>query len=122
MGTSDKLLDLEHSAWEALTTSGEAAAAHYDGVLAETVLMLLPGGLVIDDRDTVIDSMKGSPWDSVELSHERVTELTDGCAVVSYEAVATREGTDYEGLFNSTYVREDDEWKLALHQQTPLGE
>lgn len=116
------LIDLERSAWDALTTSGEAAGAFYDAVLADEVLMLLPGALVIDDRQTVIDSMKGSPWDSVELSHERVTELTDSCAVVSYEASATRNGTEYQALFNSTYVRDDGEWKLALHQQTPLGQ
>jgi hypothetical protein len=33
---------------------------------------------------------------------------------------ATREGTDYEAVFNSTYVREDGGWRLALHQQTPV--
>lgn len=33
---------------------------------------------------------------------------------------ARRGDTDYEALFNSTYVLEDGSWRLALHQQTSL--
>ncbi len=120
MSAADDLIDLERSAWKALSTSGEAATAFYDRALAEDVLMLLPGGLVIDDRATVVDSMGGAPWDSYDLSDERVVELTDDSAVVAYRATASRQGQDYEALFASTYVRVDGDWRLALHQQTPV--
>jgi hypothetical protein len=116
----DELIELERSAWQALSTSGEAAAAFYEEVLAEQVLMLLPGGLVIDDRAQVIDSMRGAPWTSFELADERVLDLGDGSAVVAYRATATRGDQDYAALLNSTYVREGDAWRLALHQQTPI--
>lgn len=120
MSVHDDLIELERDAWKALATSGEAAAEFYGRVLADEVLMLLPGGMVIDDRATVIDSMRGAPWDSFELSDERVLALGDDSAVVAYRATASRGGSDYTALFNSTYVRVDGAWRLALHQQTPV--
>lgn len=116
--TANELLDLERAAWRALSTEG-AAPTFYDAVLADEVLMLLPGGMVIDDRATVIESMAGVPWSSYRLSDERVLELSPTSAVVAYRATATRDGADYSALFNSTYVLVDGEWRLALHQQTP---
>ena len=120
MDRHETLLDLEHAGWRALSTGGAAASDYYRDVLADDVLMLFPGGFVIDDRDTVIQSMDGPPWTSYELADERVYDLNAESAVVAYRAKATREGTDYEALFNSTYIRVGDDWKLALHQQTPV--
>jgi hypothetical protein len=120
MSTSEDLLQLERASWRALSADGETAARHYDQVLADDVLMLLPGGLVIDDRQEVIESLRGAPWDRFELADERVLELGGGTAVVAYRAMAQRSDQDYEALFNSTYVRANGSWKLALHQQTPL--
>ena len=113
------LVELEHDAWRALATPG-AAAAYYSRVLAETVLMLLPGGLVIDNRDQVIEAMDGAPWDDFELVDERVLGLGEGAATVAYRATARRGTHVYEALFNSTYVREPGGWRLVLHQQTPI--
>lgn len=120
MSSPESLIDLEHEAWVALSTSGDAAAAFYERVLAEDVLMLLPGGLVIDDRARVIESMRGAPWTSFELSDERVLALTDSSALVAYRATARRGDDHYTALFNSTYVRQGDSWRLAVHQQTPI--
>jgi hypothetical protein len=120
MTRHDDLLDLERSAWNALATSGDAAASFYQEALARDVLMLLPGGMVIDDRDQVIDSMRGAPWRSFEMKDERVFDLSADSAVVAYRAVASRDGGGYEALFNSTYVREGRAWRLAVHQQTPV--
>ena len=44
------LLDLERQGWTALTKGGDAAAEFYGHVLAEQVLMLLPGGMVLSDQ------------------------------------------------------------------------
>ena len=54
------------------------------------------------------------------LSDERVLPLGDDAAVVAYRATATRDDVTYTALFNSTYVREAGEWRLAVHQQTPI--
>ena len=120
MSDHDDLLALERSGWDALSTSGDAAAAFYERVLAEQVLMLLPGGMVIDRRDDVVNAMRGEPWSSFELSDERVLDLGPASAVVAYQATARRGDDEYTALFNSTYVREGDAWRLALHQQTPV--
>jgi hypothetical protein len=120
MTVDGELLELEHAAWEALSTSGDAATTFYGEVLADDVLMLLPGGMVIDDRQQVVDSMGGAPWDSYELIDERVLPLDDDTAVVAYRGRARRGDLDYEALFNSTYVRADGGWRMALHQQTPV--
>src|SRR4051794_24566936 len=101
MSTRDDLLELERDGWRALSSDGETAARHYETVLAEDVLMLLPGGLIIDDRQQVIDSMRGAPWDSFDLADEHVLDLGDGTAVVAYRATAKRSDVEYEALFNS---------------------
>lgn len=120
MSPVEELLELEHEGWRALSSDGDAAAAHFRLVLADDVLMLLPGGLVIDDRQAAVDSMGGAPWDGCELTDERVLALGSDAAVVAYQATATREDTTYTAFFNSTYVREQGDWRLAVHQQTLL--
>ena len=119
MARHDDLLAIEVEGWHALTTAG-AAEPFYDDVLAKDVLMLLPGGMVLDDRSEVVESMSGAPWSSFELADERVIDLSDESAVVAYRATAVREGTEYTALFNSTYILEDGDWHLAVHQQTPV--
>ena len=113
-----ELLELEREALAALSTEG-MAEPFYDKVLARNVLMLLPGGTVIDDRATVVASMRGAVFDGFDVSDERVLPLGDDCAVVAYRVTVKRQGSEHTALFNSTYVREDGEWRLALHQQTP---
>ena len=76
-------LELERAAWQALATEG-AAAGFFAEVLADDVLILMPGGMVIDDRDAVVASMGGPPWSSFELSDERIVSPTDDCTVVAY--------------------------------------
>ncbi len=112
-------LELERAAWQALATEG-AAAGFFAEVLADDVLILMPGGMVIDDRDAVVASMGGPPWSSFELSDERIVSPTDDCTVVAYRARARRGDHDYEALIASTYARHDGAWKLAVHQHTPV--
>lgn len=88
MSQADELIELEHAAWKALSSHGDEAARFFSEVLARHVLMLLSGGLVIDDRAEAIDSMGGAPWTSFELADERVLGLTEDSAVVAYRATA----------------------------------
>lgn len=56
------------------------------------------------------------------IARKGFLELTDGFAMLSYEATAGRaDGTPYKALVSSGYARHGREWKLAFHQQTPLG-
>ena len=49
-------------------------------------------------------------------------DLTPDSAVLAYRVAASRprRTTSTTRSLNSTYVREGDEWRLALHQQTPV--
>lgn len=121
---ADELIDLERRAWQALATDG-AAGPFYDEVLDEHPLILLPGGLVMDDRAAIVESMSGAPWGSYELEDFRVVSMSSDhdvegdAAVVTYRARARRGDHDYEALMSSAYVRRHGTWRLVLHQQTP---
>lgn len=115
----DELIDLEESGWRALSSTGQAAAEFYEWVLDDTVLMLLPGGMVVDDRSAIVESMSGQPWSSFQLEDMRVLHPTADVGVVAYGVVARREGSaEYSALISTSYVRRVNGWKLTLHQQT----
>jgi hypothetical protein len=63
----EELIALERAGFEALSAGGDATASFYQDVLASKVLMLLPGGLRLDDREEVIDSMRGAPWGTASI-------------------------------------------------------
>lgn len=120
MGMSDTdVTALERRGWEALSSDGETARAFYEEVLDDRPVMLLPGGMVLDDRAAIVESMSGAPWTCYELADLRCLALTPDAAVVTYAAVAERDGQAYSALMSSLYARRADGWKLAFHQQTP---
>ena len=115
-----ELAGLEQQGWEALSAAGSAAAAFYERQLDGTVVMLLPGGLMLDDRAAMIKSMSGPPWSSYQLQDLRVFQPTPDTGIVVYGVVARRgDASPYSALVSSHYVRRDDGWKMTFHQQTP---
>ncbi|MGN6871650.1 MAG: hypothetical protein ACTHMY_24910 [Solirubrobacteraceae bacterium] len=49
-----------------------------------------------------------------------MVELGHDSGVVVYSVVAQRPGDEpYAAVVSSTFVRDNDEWKLAFHQQSP---
>jgi hypothetical protein len=117
--TTDELTALERQGWDALSSSGEAARAFYDDVLDDQPVMLLPGGMRLDVRESIVESMSGQPWSSYALEDVRALLPTPDVGVVTYGVVAERDGRRYSALMSSTYVRREGGWKLAFHQQTP---
>ncbi len=117
--TAEELAALERQGWDALSSDGETARAFYDEVLDERVVMLLPGGKVLDDRATIVESMSGQPGTAYALDGMRTFRPTADTGVVTYGAVAERDGQQYSALMSSIYVRRNDGWKLVFHQQTP---
>jgi hypothetical protein len=117
---ANDLIALEERGWHALSSGGASAAEFYEQTLDRDVVMLLPGGLLMTDRDEILRAMSGQPWTSFHLEDTRVLRLTADTGVVVYAAVAERAGSQqYSALISSIYVRRDDGWKLAFHQQTP---
>src|SRR5262245_51730660 len=115
------LAAIEESGWRALSADSDTAAAFYDAVLAAQPLMVLPGGLGLDDRDAIIDAMRGQPWERFTLDDVQTRPLGPETALLTYRASATRaEQGPYDALMTSIYVLKEGEWKLAFHQQTPL--
>jgi hypothetical protein len=117
---AEELVSLEEAGWRALSTSGEAAVEFYERVLDETAVMLFPGGLVIEDRDAILESMAGQPWSSYRLEDLKAFGPTPETGVVFYGVVAERgDAPAYSALVSSAYVRRHDGWKLTFHQHTP---
>jgi hypothetical protein len=115
----DEVIALEEQGWEALSSDGETARAFYEQVLDGTVVMLLPGGLVLDERAATVEAMSGAPWSSYDLQSMRSFQPTPDTAIVTYGVVAERDSQQYSALISSVYVRRQDGWKLTFHQQTP---
>ena len=114
-----QLAALERQGWESLSSHGEAARAFYDRVLDDRVVMVLPGGISLDDRATIVESMSGRPWTRYALEDLRSFRPTPDTGVVTYAVVAERDGQEYSALISSVYAKRSDGWKLVFHQQTP---
>ncbi len=121
MTTTVDLVALERRSWQALSAESSTAKSFYRQVLGDAVVMVLPGGMLLSDRDENIESIgNSSPWTSFKLERPQVLLPTEDTMVVSYGDVAQREGApEYSALMSSMYVRRGKDWKLALHQQTP---
>lgn len=114
------LLDLEEQGWRALATAGDTGRKFYASVLREDAVMLLPGGMRIEGRERILESLGAQPWETFKLENLNVLALTADAAVVVYKATARRKGSEaYTALISSTYVRGAN-WQLVLHQQTSI--
>jgi hypothetical protein len=85
--------------------------------------MVFPAPYGIWDEQRVVESLQDAPaWSLVRMDHVNVVRLRDAAAVLVYRAEAERDGGSYSCYAASVYVRQDDDaWRLAFHQQTPIG-
>jgi ketosteroid isomerase-like protein len=114
----DELLDLEEKGWQALSSG--RGAEFYDAFMTDDAVMVLPFA-VLDRAGTVAAMRDAPPWSTHTLEDVRVVALGESGAAIVYKATAQREGQPvYRALMSTTYVRQDDEWLVAIHQQTPL--
>ena len=113
-----QLQQLEEGFWQA---AGDPA--RYAEHLAADAVHVFPGW-GIADREAVLEGVAGAqPWQAAALHHVRIVPLGEDAAAVVYEARATRaEQAEYTAAITSVYRREGDEWKLVVHQQTPIGD
>ncbi|HET6435471.1 MAG TPA: nuclear transport factor 2 family protein [Xanthomonadaceae bacterium] len=108
--------DLERGFWL-------EGAAFYGRHLARDALLVLPPPAGVLDRAATLASLgDATRWTGVEFEARRVLAPAPGIALLVYRARAQRggEAAAYRADCSSVYVREDDAWRLALHQQTPL--
>ena len=90
--------------------------------MAADGLMVFPG-LVLDKAATIMAIANEPPWKSYDLVDVKVISATSDCGIVVYRAAAEREGeATYRALMSSVYARREGDWRLVLHQQTPVRE
>jgi hypothetical protein len=114
MDLKDTLLRIEHEL-------AHGSGAEYDRHLDDGAAVIVPGQAL--DKDATVQAIEASPgWDELTIDDARLLETGEGGAALTYR-FSGRRGTDfsYEALMTSVYARRGDEWKLVLHQQTPLG-
>jgi hypothetical protein len=115
------LLELEKLGWDALSTTREAAQAFYGTLLADEAVTIFPGGMMIAGKDEILESIDAQPWESFHIEAPQVIMLAGDAGAVVYRVTAQRAGPDpYVALISSVYTLQEGDWKLALHQQTPV--
>lgn len=116
----NELIELEERGWKALSTEGDAGKTFYASVLRDDAVMLFPGGIFIDGRESILQSLGAQPWETFQIESPKVVSLTADAATLVYRVTACREGSQpYVAQVSSTYVR-DSGWRLVVHQQTPV--
>jgi hypothetical protein len=113
---TEDLLELERGFWKA-AGDGQFYREHMviDG------LCVLPVG-VLGREDTMAAIAKAEPWQEFQFSDVTTLDLGDDEAALCYRAEASRGEEDgYVALISSVYTRVAGQWKLALHQQTPIN-
>ncbi|HSK06594.1 MAG TPA: nuclear transport factor 2 family protein [Acidimicrobiia bacterium] len=112
----DRLLELEAEFWEA---AGDPD--FYRTNFADDGLMALPVGIMT--KSEVVAAIDGAPArESFTIDDPRYVEVGDDVAALVYATVAREPGADeeYRALITSVYVNRGGDWRLVLHQQTPV--
>jgi hypothetical protein len=92
----------------------------YRQYLADNSLMVFPG-MVLTKAQTVESIASGPRWTSVSFADQQLVQLTPDTVALVYRASGSRprEESPYSALVSSVYVKQDGDWRLALHQQSP---
>jgi len=111
---SDTLLQIERAL-------GGGTGDTYRQHLTDDAVVVVPGAAITREQCAyAIDATPG--WDEFDITDERVVELTPDSALLTYRWSSRRGDETYDALMSSVYVKQPSgEWKLALHQQTPVS-
>jgi len=92
----------------------------YRRVMRPDALFVLPG--MVLDAEGCARAMDVSPgWDGVALTEAQLLPVGADAAALVYTFEGRRGQEVYRATMASTYVEDDGEARLVLHQQTPLG-
>ena len=113
---------MEAQTWEALKQSGNALLP----IVADDCVMLFPGASIFDRNSKpslheILTRSDMKPWSKYEMDDVRVVPLGPGVAMICYSVEAFRGDQAYEALITSVWRKNDQgDWKMVLHQQTPV--
>lgn len=110
---------LEHDGWRALCEGRDAGRAFYRDVLAGDVTMLFPGGMRLRGKQAVFDAIDPD-WTTFDIRDLDASTIGDMTVLSYFVRAERREGSTYEALIGSVYIKTANDWQLVLHQQTPI--
>lgn len=93
--------------------------ATYAQRLRDDAIVVLPER-VLDKAETIAEIDAAGGWDAFAIDGVREHPLGEDSALVTYRFHAHRGAFEYSAWLSSVYARDEQEWKLVLHQQTPL--
>lgn len=115
MTTTQDLIAIERNFW----TQGQKF--YRDNVDEECLVAFPQMAKVLSNADVAATVKDDERWRNVEIKSKGLVEPASDLAILTYEASATRhDGTPYKALVSSGYVKRQNGWKMAFHQQTPL--
>jgi hypothetical protein len=87
--------------------------------LTDDAVVVVPGAAITREQCAfAIDATPG--WDEFDIEDPRTVELTPDSVVLTYRWSSRRGDETYQALMSTVYVKRDGDWKVALHQQTPV--
>lgn len=99
----------------------EGDGATYGRRLDPEAIVVIPNR-ALDKSETVAEIDAAGGWDGFAINDAREERLAQEVALVSYRFRGHRGAFEYDAWMSSVYRRDDEgDWKLILHQQTPLG-
>jgi hypothetical protein len=111
-----RLIELEDGFW---LSAGDAE--QYARNLDAEALHVFPGWGITDRTAALEGVASAEPWRSHTIDDAHVIELGDEAAALVYTTEARRaSGSTYRAAITSVYRRFGEDWRLVLHQQTPL--
>lgn len=113
MGLMEELLGIENAL-------AGGSADEYRSYLVDHAVVIIPSE-ALSKGDTVAAMEQSPGWDEYAITEPRLLELGEDGGVLTYRFTGRRDDEQvYEALMSSAYSRADGDWKLALHQQTPI--
>ncbi len=117
MAVRDDLLKLERQFW---TGDADFYREHLD----DKCLVAFTDMAGVMGKEDIAQMVKKDPprWSDLKFEDKGMVTPADGIAILSYQASGKRgTGAAYKAVVSSGYVKRDGAWKMAFHQQTPLG-
>lgn len=120
MSLENQLMDVEERLWR------NDAELYHDNLIDAALLVFPETGVIT--RDVAVDAIRaenaaGRRWGKVSFDGVHSLQLTEDVALLTYKVRARweHEESEYPALASSVYVKREGAWKLAFHQQSPLG-
>jgi hypothetical protein len=121
MTVTETLLGLEERMWQA---NREGDGAFYAELLRDDALVVSKYGVMTKAQGIPVIQANQNPYIKTVLSDQKVIELDENNALVTYrvDVTALVQGNEVElpSYATSVYTREGDQWCGVFHQQTAL--